>query len=259
VETNSGKTRVSRRVSPHKIRRLYESDARGMLDEELLDDVGYGIYARCQDIIELSEAGRGKVKCWNCGNIIMRKQGRRVTFVGHGTALLGGEEEVLKCGKCSWQITWGDYGKSWSGKRLDDGGAVHILESFVRQWPSTRSPSAKLRLIDDLIHEFHVVQEGCLGAPLAVNVIQGTARDVAELINDLAYGTGSTTGLQETRNSWLSIYVFMGKSRRFTKSVLQEIARELGIKGFSRMRKAELIEAIERMDPERLESDQKGG
>jgi len=52
MNADSTMIRESRRVPRHKIRRLYESDARGMLDEELLDDVGYGIYARCQDIIE---------------------------------------------------------------------------------------------------------------------------------------------------------------------------------------------------------------
>ena len=52
MNADSTMIRESRRVPRHKIRRLYESDARGMLDEELLDDVGYGIYARCQDIID---------------------------------------------------------------------------------------------------------------------------------------------------------------------------------------------------------------
>ena len=36
----------SRRVSPEKIRRLYESDANGMLDEELMVEVGYGTTQR---------------------------------------------------------------------------------------------------------------------------------------------------------------------------------------------------------------------
>jgi hypothetical protein len=35
---------------------------------------------------------------------------------------------------------------------------------------------------------------------------------------------------------------------------LQAIARELGIQGFSRMRKRALIEAIERADPQRFEA-----
>jgi len=39
--------------------RLYESDARGMLDKELLDDVGYGIYARyCTEPWKLTDPGR---------------------------------------------------------------------------------------------------------------------------------------------------------------------------------------------------------
>lgn len=35
------------RVSREKIKRLYISDSRGMLDEDLLDEIGYTIYLRC--------------------------------------------------------------------------------------------------------------------------------------------------------------------------------------------------------------------
>ena len=40
----STKIRWAKRVEPQKIRWLYESDAQEMLDEELLDDVGYGSF-----------------------------------------------------------------------------------------------------------------------------------------------------------------------------------------------------------------------
>ena len=43
----------ARRVSRAKVRRLYQSDALGLLDRDLLDEVGYGMYARCCDTFEV--------------------------------------------------------------------------------------------------------------------------------------------------------------------------------------------------------------
>jgi len=63
MNARSAKVRWSRRVAPHKIRRLYESDASGMLDQGLLDDVGYGIYVCCQESIVLAAAAQGNVEC----------------------------------------------------------------------------------------------------------------------------------------------------------------------------------------------------
>src|SRR5512142_196383 len=87
----------SARVPPHKIQRLYDSDARGLLDEELLDDVGHALFARCVDILDISQAQRGKVKCPQCGHSIRRQQGKRVRLQHLGAILLGGESERLRC------------------------------------------------------------------------------------------------------------------------------------------------------------------
>jgi hypothetical protein len=89
--------RWASRVDPAKIRRLYESDAEGMLDEDLLDDVGYGIYVQCQALLEVSAAWRGGVKCWQCANVIPRRQGKMVEYTGHGPILVAGKKEVVKC------------------------------------------------------------------------------------------------------------------------------------------------------------------
>jgi hypothetical protein len=108
MSTKPTRIRWASRVDPLKIRRLYESDAQGMLDGELLGDVGYGIYVRCQALLEVSAAWRGKVKCWHCGKIIPRRQGRMVEYTGHGPSLIGGKTEVLLCGRCGRRITWAD-------------------------------------------------------------------------------------------------------------------------------------------------------
>lgn len=46
----------ARRVARRDIQRLYESDVRGLLDEELLDRVHYAIYARVCDMFEVRQA-----------------------------------------------------------------------------------------------------------------------------------------------------------------------------------------------------------
>ena len=58
-------------MSKRKIRRLYETDAMGIVDEELLDDVGLSLCLRCQSILAVSDARNGKVRCPGC-----RKGGR---------------------------------------------------------------------------------------------------------------------------------------------------------------------------------------
>ena len=144
---------------------------------------------------------------------------------------------------------------STRGKSMRPSGCDHLFQAFVRQWPSARSPRRKLLLIDSLIHEFHMFDMAHgkeLGGQVGPNVIQGAT---IALMDALAYGAGSTPGLEETRQTWLSR--LRDKRRQLLRSDLQAIARELGIRGYSRMRKAELREAIERIAPKRLESDQK--
>jgi hypothetical protein len=231
----------------HKIRRLYEGDALGMLDAELLDDVGHAIYIRCQDILEISAAQRGRVKCRNCGSVIRRRQGKRIMHSHGGIVLVGGEAELLRCHRCAWQVTWRDYLRSVQGQRLDELGVERILGDFVREWPAARSPGAKLLLIDRLIHEFHVTADGP-GCPLGVNVIKGNASEVYELLKSLSYGPASTPGVQQADQRWRANV----KHLEYSKTELQVIARELGVKGCGRLHKEDLIATIERIAPERL-------
>jgi len=94
----------SSRVPAAQVRRLYEGDARGLLDDELLDDVGHGIYVRCQDILTISQAQRGKVKCPCCENIILRRKSNRST-TRSSVHTFRWETELLRCRLCNWQIT----------------------------------------------------------------------------------------------------------------------------------------------------------
>jgi hypothetical protein len=107
-------------------------------------------------------------------------------------------------------------------------------------------------LIDRLIHEFHVNQ-GIDGRPTGENVIAGSKKQVCDLILELAHGPNSTQGVQGT-SAWLAR--LNDPIRRFRQShslaKVHAIARELGIAGYRRMRKDELVAEIRRRDPGRF-------
>jgi predicted RNA-binding Zn-ribbon protein involved in translation (DUF1610 family) len=65
------------RVPQHTIRRLYENDAAGIIDEALIDDVAYSLYARCESIITVTRAEHGEVVCPRCGAVIVRRDGSK--------------------------------------------------------------------------------------------------------------------------------------------------------------------------------------
>jgi hypothetical protein len=179
------------RVAPSKIRRLYELDARGIVDEEFIDDVGYAVFVRCEDIVEVTAARNGDVTCQKCGRIVRR---------------VGGVDEVIVCPLCGWRVRWGDYQRTYNRKGLLAGikGAptINIFYKFVDDWTKCRSPQKKTLAIDQLIHSFHVDAKLNDTRPAACNVIKGNAHDVISLIDELAYGDQSTASIEETRDDW---------------------------------------------------------
>jgi len=65
--------RWAERIAPHKIRALYRSEARGLLDADLLLKVGWALWARARDVAEVSTAVlRGVLPCPECGGEAQR-------------------------------------------------------------------------------------------------------------------------------------------------------------------------------------------
>jgi hypothetical protein len=179
----------AKRVSPAKIRQVYNLDAQGIMDEELIDDVAYAFYARCESILKVTEASRGRVKCPECGCVILR----------HGVD----KEQIIKCQDCSWEITWGEYFRSYHQKQLHGGGAVDVFKDFMAKLPLAKTPQEKMILIDRIIHECHKsIKEGEYNRPAAVNLISGTMIETIRLLEELAYGPGSIPSSGEVYEVW---------------------------------------------------------
>ncbi len=198
----------ARRVSRLDIQRLYESDAQGIPDQELLDKVHYGIYARVCDMFEVRQAQQtGRVTCRRCGAPI--SQPYRMGSQHKG--------DVLTCEACGWHVTCGEFYDSYTGKNLLPGSVTDLFEAYLERFPAAKTAQEKMVLIDWLIHQFHVNQ-GVANKPVGKNVIQGTAKQVAELIETLAYGSGSTKGLI-SQEAWREITTTRcGSSSRPTRT-----------------------------------------
>ncbi len=239
--TEADKFHWAKRVSRRDIQRLYESDAQGLLDETLLDQIHYAIYARICDMFEVREAQQtGRVRCRNCGEYISEPY------------CMGSKNRnnLLKCVKCGWQVTCGEFYASYTGKSLLPGSVVDLFEAYLERFAQAKTPSEKMLLVDWLIHQFHVMQ-GVARMPVGENIIQGTNEEVRELIEQLASGPGSTPGLSSL-DDWQSIYydpVRMFKQSH-SHSEVQKIAAQLGIKGRSQKSEDELIPEILRRAPE---------
>lgn len=234
----------AKQVSRSDIRRLFESEAQGMLDEELLDKVHFAIYARVCDMFEVRQAQQfGRITCRKCGETVPQP-------FQMGSA---NKNNLLQCSQCGWQVTCGEYYNSYTGKSLLPGSAVALFESYLERFPQAQSPQEKILLIDWLIHQFHVMQ-GVARMPVGENVIQGTAEQVRELIETLATGPGSLPG-RYSLAEWRAVYYdpFRLFKQAHSHSQVQKIAAELGIKGRSQMPEEELIPEILRRAPHLVE------
>lgn len=158
------------KVSRNDLKRLYLSNAKMMTDEELLDDIGCTICARCKEskeIYNLMEAWQ--IKCRFCGTI----------HYGPG---------VLSC-SCGREYTYHSYRRSYREDNMPRGAASPLFDQFVIDWEGANTVEEKMRLIDNIIHECHVaIISGNKGRPTGINLIQGSKKQIIELIQELALG-----------------------------------------------------------------------
>ena len=179
---------------------MYQNDAKGNRDEDLVDDVGWTLLMRVQSGLIVGEAQSGRVRCPRCETVIPVEWGRR-----------RGKDITLHCANCGWQRPWPEYRKTFHNKHLGLGGIHAPCEEFARQYPQARTYQEKILLIDALIHRFHWEAKGIPGAPGAALLIGGKASEIADFLDRLTYGEQTTPGLTERHHEWREI----GKDRPY--------------------------------------------
>ena len=176
------------KVPQWKIRRLYETDARGIIDADRIDEVGWALWDRCDSILTVTAAHYGHVRCPACGSDIGRQQPPP-------------DDEHVICAACNWQIAWKTYHQSYRGKQLFGANAVDVFRAYHQAFPQASTSSAKMLLIDQLIHAFHLGLTD-IGRPAAANLIEGSLREVIQFLDALTNNGASAAGVGDSKEAW---------------------------------------------------------
>ena len=186
------------RVNLNEIKKFYLRCAGGVYDMELIDNTGIALFLRCESILEYTWAHEGKVKCKRCSRI-----GKEI-FINRITKV---PRELIRCSLCGWQIQWRVYvsetekkqtGQLWAGR------ARHAFEEYYAKYPRCKEANEKVITIDQLIHSFHWTLKDELKKPTGlrtacVNLLEGNATQINDLLNSLTYGDETKTEIFETR------------------------------------------------------------
>ena len=184
----------SPRIRPALLKRLYDADALGLEDDDLCNDVGYRLYLRCQTVLMVS---KDEVTCPRCDTVFKIDT--------------SGKQAVSVCPApgCGWQVTWSEYHRSWSKKRIWGANALPAFEEFYAGFSTKLSHKEKMVLIDGLIHSFHwSLYEHLPARSAANNLIEGEHDQVIEFLDKL-------TGLDPNRKAeWRETMQQMMKRRK---------------------------------------------
>jgi len=172
------------RLSKNDIYRLYQSEASGLLDEQLLDEVGIGLYSRCETIKQVTER-----LCPRCSEVI---QG---AFDGDNP------DREISCHQCQWISKWKYYHLSYKPDRIHGGRAYKFFLAYLSGYPLCKTARDKMLTIDRLMHYLHEDLDGDGSVtPAAMNLVEGKRKDIREFIESLAYSDNMPEQNRRLRN-----------------------------------------------------------
>ena len=106
------KIKWSQRLPLNNLKQLYFSQANGLLDEELLEDVAVTLYLRCKDIIAVDRAKRGEVRCPFCYKNEMKE-----IYIQANRDEYGRIHDKIKCDECSNEFSYAEYKLCYTNER----------------------------------------------------------------------------------------------------------------------------------------------
>jgi uncharacterized CHY-type Zn-finger protein len=194
------KIKWSRRLPLNELRQLYLSQAAGMLDVELLEDVAVTLYLRCKDIIAVDMAKKGEVRCPFCyaGNM-------KEVFIKVGRNEYGAALDRLFCGECSNEFSLKEYKLCYKREQLNLGGAGDAFKRFVREYENPAPPEKRMLQIDRLIHEFHYslkTNPEQPTRPVGPNLLGANLTVTLKFLDELSGLTGNNAELAENDKNW---------------------------------------------------------
>jgi len=187
----------SKKVPQELISRLYNQSVSGICDDELVDEIGFALYARCKSIVSVTNGFEEKLlTCPNCD--------AEIPLTNH----------MFSCA-CGFHATWEEFRKSYKDKQLYAANALPIFTNFIKNFPKAKTYGEKLAVIDVLIHSFHINgayhnnfantdpedASVCFNRPTGTNLIEGSMSEVIQFLDRLS----SIEGYSQGKNQWRSI------------------------------------------------------
>ncbi len=173
------------RVPPDLIHHLYQADASGLPDPELIDEVGYALFMRCETIRRVTERC-----CPSCGQRLLGTDGED-------------RQRVISCPDCQWHATWAHYLASYKRDRIHGGRAYPAFTAYLAEFPRCRTPQDKMLCIDRLIHGVHLSLDHSWTTPAAVNLIQAKRPEIERLLDGLAGNPAAGEERRRVREEYL--------------------------------------------------------
>jgi hypothetical protein len=163
------------KVRQAKIWQLYQNDARGTVDESLVEDVGYRLLQRCRSI---QLATNRSLECPRCGVVFKLPESEPWRF-------LPGAHPCPNP-SCGWETTAEEWHASWRYRDLQGRAALTAIEVYLRDYPRAITTQVRMLCIDQLIHAFHIsLLDGGAGRSFANNLVEGSHNQVVDLLDRL--------------------------------------------------------------------------
>ncbi len=98
----------ARRIKPGQISHLYDLARTGIYDDELLLETGWGLYARCQSVLTVTNAvNKGELPCPQCEQIVYRPV-KHTQYLERKAKAVTHTEPRFSCPACKQELTWSD-------------------------------------------------------------------------------------------------------------------------------------------------------
>ena len=163
------------KINPALIWQLYQNDARGTVDEVLVEAVGFTLFQRCRSIWLVT---RREVECPRCGMVFKLRE--------NGIWRLQAGSQICPKPGCGWRTTAEQWHASWQHRDLLGSAAMQAIGTCLNAYKQAKSTRERMLCIDQLIHAFHIsLRTGKVSRSFGNNLIEGSHAQVVELLDRL--------------------------------------------------------------------------
>jgi hypothetical protein len=135
----------STKIRQAKIRQIYQNDASGLVDEALVEELGFSLLQRCLCVGLVTHR---EMECPRCGTIFkLHEQGIWRLQPGVRTCLAPG---------CGWETTAEQWHESWKHRDFLGTSAQPAIQTYLHDYPLAHTTRERMLCIDQLIHSFHI-------------------------------------------------------------------------------------------------------